>query len=108
MGIVNVVINLTASNIIYIGRFLKMKYILVCSCHKMDKKASEAFSILFPKEILPEIIKGKDRIYKLAKSLENDHMLAISKLGGKFAYYVELDDNKIIKEYDLVKGKRIA
>lgn len=85
-----------------------MRYILVCSCHKMDKKASEAFCLLFPDELLPEIIKGKDRIYKLAKDLENDHLLAISKLGGKFAYYVELENNKIIKEYDLVKGKRIA
>lgn len=85
-----------------------MKKILTCSCFNMGKKASEAFSILFPNEMLPEIIKGKDRIYKFAKEINNDHITAISKLTGRFAYYVELKDNKIITEYDLVKGTRIA
>ena len=86
-----------------------MKKILCCSCFRMDKKASEAFSILFPNEVLPDIIKGRDRIYKFAKSINNDHITAISKLGGKFAYFIELNNNnKIVKEYDLVTGKRIA
>ena len=85
-----------------------MKIILTCTCFNMGKKASEAFSLLFPNEILPDIIKGKDRIYKFAKSKNNDHLIAISKLSGKFAYYVELNDNKIIQEWDLLKGKRIA
>lgn len=82
--------------------------ILCCSCFRMEKKASEAFSILFPNEILPDIIKGKDRIYKFAKSVDNDHITAISKLTGKFAYYVKLDGDKIVEEYDLVKGTRLA
>ena len=85
-----------------------MKKILCCSCFRMDKKASEAFSILFPNEVLPDIIKGKDRIYKFAKSVNNDHITAISKLTGKFAYYVKLDGEKIVEEYDLMKGTRIA
>ena len=85
-----------------------MKKILCCSCFRMDKKASEAFSVLFPNEVLPDIIKGKDRIYKFAKNINNDHITAISKLTGRFAYYVELDGNKIMKEYDLVKGIRLA
>lgn len=85
-----------------------MKKILCCSCFRMDKKASEAFSVLFPNEVLPDIIKGKDRIYKFAKEINNDHITAISKLTGKFAYYVELDGDKIIEEYDLVKGTRLA
>lgn len=85
-----------------------MKKILCCSCFRMDKKASEAFSVLFPNEVLPDIIKGKDRIHKFAKEINNDHITAISKLTGKFAYYVELDGNKIIKEYDLMKGTRLA
>lgn len=85
-----------------------MKKILTCSCFRMDKKASEAFSVLFPNEVLPDIIKGKDRIHKFAKSINNDHITAISKLTGKFAYYVELDGDKIIEEYDLMKGTRIA
>lgn len=86
-----------------------MKKILCCSCHNMDKRASEAFSLLFPDQVLPEIVKGRDRLYKFAKSLNNDHLIAISKLSGRFAYYVELDeDNKVTKEINLVTGARIA
>ena len=83
-------------------------FILVCSCFNMSKKASEAFSLLHPQDVLPEIIKGKDRIYKLAKELGNDHLLALSKLSGKFAYYVQLEGNKILFEEDLLTGRRIA
>lgn len=85
-----------------------MKIILTCTCFNMKKKASEAFSLLFPNEVLPDIVKGRDRIYKLSQQLNNEHIKAISKLSGKFAYYVELDGNKITKEYDLLTGKRIA
>lgn len=85
-----------------------MKYILVCSCFNMGKKAKEAFCLLFPNEVLPSIIKGRDRIYKLSQELGNEHIKAISKLSGKFAYYVELDNNKISKEYDLLTGRRIG
>lgn len=84
------------------------KVILCCSCFNMSKKASEAYALLFPNEILPDIIKGRDRIYKFAKEIGNDHLLAISKLSGKFAYYVKIDGNKIVEEYDLVHGRRIA
>lgn len=83
-------------------------FILVCSCFNMSKKASEAFSLLHPQDVLPETIKGKDRIYKLAKKLGNDHLLALSKLSGKFAYYVQLEGNKILFEEDLLTGRRIA
>lgn len=84
-------------------------YILTCSCHNMDKRASEAFSLLFPDTPIPETVRGRDRLYKLGKSLDNQHILAISKLSGKFAYYVELDDNNTItKEINLITGGRIA
>lgn len=83
-----------------------MKYILVCSCHNMSKRASEAFCLLYPSDVLPEIVKGRDRLYKLGKELGNDHILAISKLSGKFAYYVEIEGNKIIKEVNLLNGRR--
>lgn len=84
------------------------EYILVCSCFKMDKKASEAFCVLFPDKVLPIIIKGRDRISKMASELNNEHIKAISRLSGKFAYYVELNGGKIVKEYDLLRGKRIG
>lgn len=83
-------------------------YMLICSCFNMGKKASEAFSLLFPQEVLPPIIKGRDRIYKLGKDLQNDHIIAISKLSGKFAYYVELDGSNILEEYNLLTGRRIG
>lgn len=83
--------------------------ILTCSCHNMGKRASEAFCLLYPNQELPEIIKGRDKLYKLGKSLGNDHIIAISKLSGKFAYYVELDDkNTITKEINLLTGGRIG
>lgn len=85
-----------------------MKYILVCSCFNMGKKASEAFSLLFPNEVLPDIVKGRDRIYKLSQDISNDHIKAISRLSGKYAYYVEIEGNKIVKEYDLLRGRRIG
>ena len=86
-----------------------MKYILCCTCFNMEKKAREAFSLLFPNEVSPTVVKGKDRIYKLSQTLNNEHIKAISKLSGKFAYYVELDDsNNIVKEYNLLTGKRTA
>lgn len=75
----------------------------------MGKRASEAFCLLYPNQVLPNIIKGRDRLYKFAKELGNDHILAISKLSGKFAYYVELDDNNTItKEINLLTGARTA
>lgn len=87
----------------------KKSVILCCSCFGMEKRAKEAFGLLtHGQEVLPDIIKGRDRIYKFGKSISNDHIIAISKLTGKFAYYVELDGDKIITEYDLVKGTRIA
>ena len=84
------------------------EFILTCSCHNMSKKASEAFCLLFPDKVLPEIVKGRDRVYKLAQELSNEHIKAISKLSGKYAYYIQFEDGKIVKEYDLLKGKRIG
>lgn len=86
-----------------------MKFILCCTCFNMEKKAREAFSLLFPNEVSPEVVKGRDHISKLASSLKNDHVKAISKLGGKYAYYLNLDDgNNITEEYNLMTGQRIA
>lgn len=86
----------------------RKRLILCCSCFNMEKKSREAFSVLFPDEISPDVIKGKDRLYKFAKEIGNDHILAISKLSGRFAYYVKLEGGKIVEEWDLIHGKRIA
>lgn len=84
-----------------------MKKLLICTCFNQEKKAMQAFSVIFPNEVCPDVIKGKDKIFKFAKEVDNKHIEAIAKLSGRFAYYVELDGNRIIKEYDLVKGTRI-
>lgn len=84
-----------------------MNVILICSCFNMRKKAAESFSLLFPDVVLPKIIRGKDAIFKFSQSIQNKHIEAISKLSGRFAYYVELDGDTITKEVDLTTGKRI-
>ena len=83
-------------------------YIVCCSCFNMAKRASQAFSTMFPNDILPPIVKGRDRVYKLSQELRNEHIKAISRLSGKYAYYIEVDGDTITKEYDLVHSKRIA
>lgn len=85
-----------------------MEIILTCSCFRMDKKAIEAFATMFPNKVAPDVIKGRDRISKFAQATNNDHVKAISKLTGRFAYYLEMKDNKITVEWDLLRGKRIA
>lgn len=85
------------------------RYILICSCFNMEKKAREAFSVLFPNEVSPDVVKGRDRLAKFAATVNNEHIKAISKLRGKFAYFVELDDaDKIVTSYNLLTGKRVA
>lgn len=85
-----------------------VEYILTCSCFRMDKRAVEMFATMFPDKVAPEVVKGRDRIFKLAQSLKNEHIKAISKLNSRFAYYVKIDNGIIIEEYDLLRGKRIS
>lgn len=84
-----------------------MKKLLVCTCFNQEKKAIQAFSVLFPNEVCPDIIKGRDRIFKFAQSIGNKHIEAISKLSGRFSYYVEIEGKNIVMEYDLIHGKRL-
>lgn len=86
-----------------------MKFLLVCSCSGRDKKAKMEYEILFPNTPIPQMVRGKEAIAKLASQHNNDHLRAISKLNGNFSYYVDInEDGKIITEYDLVKGKRVG
>lgn len=84
------------------------RYLVCCGCGGMDRKAKATFSVLFPQEEVPPVIRGKDNVQKLATSLDNEHIKALSKLSGKFAYYLELnDDNTITKEVDLLRKARV-
>ena len=85
-----------------------MKVVLACSCSGQKKKAEEAFSILFPGEPMPKIILGKDNMMKFANEMNNDHLKAIAKLKGRFAYYVEIENNNIIAEWNLSTGRRVG
>lgn len=85
------------------------KIILICSCFNMEKRAREAFALIYPNEVSPEVVKGRDRIGRLADELKSQHLKAISRLSGKFAFYVSLDDdNEVLEEYDLLTGRRTA
>lgn len=83
------------------------RVILTCSCHHQDKKAAEAFCLLFPTEVLPSIIKGRDRVWKFAEAHNNGHLKAIARLSGRYMYYIEMEGDDIIKEIDLSTGKRL-
>lgn len=85
-----------------------MNYILVCQCSGGKEKAEIAFSILKPNEPIPQVIKGKEAIAKLASQYNNSHLRAISKLNGNFSYYININDNgKITEEYDLTRGAKV-
>lgn len=83
------------------------KAIFVCSCHNQSKKAREAFELICPGELFPPMYKGRDVIYKFAKARNNDHLVAISRLSGRYMYYIEMEGDDIIKEIDLTTGKRL-
>lgn len=83
------------------------RVILTCSCHHQDKKAAEAFSLMFPNSVLPEIVKGRDRVMKYAQAHNNEHLKALAKISGKYMYYIEMEGNEIIKEVNLTNGVRI-
>lgn len=86
-----------------------MKFLLICSCSGQSRKAEIAYDIIYPDAPIPQMVKGKEAIAKLATKYKNDHLKAISKLSGNYSYYIDITDSgKIIEEYDLTTGKRVA
>lgn len=84
------------------------RVILACSCHGQAKKAAEAFCLLYPNSVLPDIIKGRDRVMKFAQAHHNHpHLTALAKISGKYMYYIEMEGDEIIKEINLTNGVRI-
>lgn len=88
------------------------KYIVVCGCSNVPEKAKMAFSIAFPRQDLPEVFRGADKIQQLAAEHANTnlskYLLAIAKKSGQYAYYIEEQDGDIFMNYDLLKGKRVG
>ena len=90
-----------------------MKVIAVCTCSGMKEKAESAFRILFPKDTLPQIVRGKDAIKKVASYHKGqnigNYLEAIAKKSGKFSYYIEYDDRgDVINNINLMTGKKVA
>lgn len=90
-----------------------MKGLYICTCSGVEEKSKTSFKILFPKEELPKIYKGKDAIRDVAQANPNTNLSsylgAIAKTNGKFAYYIASDDNgNVIENYNLLTGKRLA
>lgn len=81
--------------------------ILCCSCLRQDKKALEVHAEMFP-SVPVEVVKGRDRLSKLADQLSNAHIRAISRLSGRFAYLEVLsENNEILEEYNLLTKRRV-
>lgn len=79
----------------------------------MKEKAISAYKISFPKTEMPDIYKGEDAIRALAHSIPNTnlsrYLLAIAKKNGRYAYFIESDDNgDVVSNYDLIIGKMVA
>lgn len=86
--------------------------IVVCKCSGVKEKAETAFKIAYPATELPPLYKGKDAIISLADKHANtnlgNHLKAIARKNGQYAYYIESDeDDNISKLYDLLKGKEV-
>lgn len=90
------------------------KFILTCSCRDMPKFAQDAFSILFPDELNPEVYAGSDSIYSLYKRYPNDgdfsrYVHSLSRNKTKFAYLVERgDDGSLVRIIDLKTAREVA
>lgn len=83
-------------------------FLLICSCHGQLKKTTEAFKLLYPGSPIPEVVKGRDKIAKLSHQYKNDHLRALSRLSGKYSYYVKISESgEILEEVDLVRGTRL-
>ena len=82
-------------------------YILTCSCSGQAKKAEMAYNILRPESKIPEIVIGKEKIFKLGCDLNNMHIKSISKIKGVFSYFVSVSGEEIVEEYNLLTGKQL-
>ena len=86
------------------------KYILVCKCPGMDKKAIAAYSILFPNQDIPDIVIGKNKILKLWEQTQGtnfgEYIKALSKNRDEFARYFDVDEKgDVVRSVNLLTGK---
>ena len=90
-----------------------MKGLFICSCSGVRERAEAGFKILFPKEEIPNVYRGEAAILKVAHANSGtnlgEYLTAISKMNGRFAYYVAADENgDVTDNYNLLSGKKVA
>lgn len=92
----------------------KMKCVITCKCGGIDDKAKAGFSMLFPNEKMPQVIRHQN-IHKFLSSLPKDWTFCMYVADNlirnqeKFAYYFEVSDNgKIERMYNLITGKKVT
>lgn len=86
---------------------MKKDYILSCQCSGQAHKAKMAYEILRPECKVPEVIVGTEKILKLGCELNNVHIKSIAKIKGVFSYFISVDGDEIVEEYNLMTGKRL-
>lgn len=89
-----------------------MKWTIRCTCGGVKTKMESAMQLIAPGEPMPQDIKGKDAIRKLAGQYPGtslaSHLLAVVKKNGRFCYYVEATEKGELKDMrDLLTGRRM-
>ena len=82
-------------------------YILTCQCSGQARKAKMAYEILRPEKEVPEVVIGREKIFKLGCDLNNIHIKSIAKIKGVFSYFISVKGDEIVEEYNLMTGKRL-
>lgn len=89
------------------------KVIACCSCGGISDKSKAGFKLLFPDDELPEMVIGREKITDYSEKFYFDsqgarRLRALSKDYEKFSNYFEIDnDGTVVKQYDLLNGRRI-
>ena len=86
-----------------------MRAIVECSCGSVPAKAEARYRLKYRDEP-PAAYIGKDQIRELrdqAVGPAHDIFNALATGRGRFAFYMEWDDNSIISQYDLLNERKL-
>ena len=86
-----------------------MRAIVECSCGNVPAKAEARYRLKY-RDDPPAAYVGKDQIRALRDSSKGpicDVLNALATGRGRFAFYMEWDDNSIISQYDLLNERKL-
>lgn len=86
-----------------------MRALVTCSCGRIPATAEAKYRLKYRDEPPAGYI-GKDAIRKLrdeTKGPAKEILNALATSRGRFAYYMEWDDNNIITQYDLLNERTV-